>query len=287
MKLFADTADLKEIEYCINRGVSDGITTNPKIMELTGDLSKGFEEACKLITNKYPNIPISLETDLEGLSMREVYENPFRVRDILLNQARKLSNLEKNVVVKIPICEGGILAAEKLFKEGIKTNVTACMNPYQALRAAETGATYVSLFANRMLDSKILILSGYSLEIIQSNPEWKNIVNENKDKYFKQAWNEVISEIAYVAKKLNRTKSNLIIGSIRSPEDIYSIAKAEPQVITIPTGIVRRLKNISDIKNTKRSINDFSKIQIGNSLIHPMTHHILEEFEKSANSYRK
>ena len=36
MKFFADTADLGEIKYSFGRGVNDGITTNPKIMESTG-----------------------------------------------------------------------------------------------------------------------------------------------------------------------------------------------------------------------------------------------------------
>lgn len=287
MKFFADTADLNEIEYCFNKGVNDGITTNPKIMETTGDMSLGFEGACKIITDKYLNVPVSLETDLRGVDVSDIAKLPAKVKDTLLAQADSLIALGNNVVVKIPICEGGLEATAILSERGIETNVTACMTPYQALEAAKSGATYVSLFANRMLDSKILALSGHPIEEIYSNPEWKGIVKDNKDKYFEQAWREVANEIAYVAKELNGTGSSLIIGSIRSPEDIYKIAKAEPQVITIPTGIVKDLENIVDIKNTKRSINDFSKIQIGNSLTHPMTQYTLEEFEKAADSYRK
>ena len=64
MKFFADTANIEEIEYCFSRRVNDGITTNPKIMESTGDLSNGFLEACKKILAHYPKVPVSLETDL-------------------------------------------------------------------------------------------------------------------------------------------------------------------------------------------------------------------------------
>ena len=56
------------------------------------------------------------------------------------------------------------MATEILSQRGIKTNVTACMTPYQALQAAEAGGTYVSLFANRMLDGHVLTLAGGKLK---------------------------------------------------------------------------------------------------------------------------
>jgi len=287
MKFFADTADLEEIKYCFEQGVNDGITTNPKIMESTGDLSLGFKGACKSIVDKYSSFPVSLETDLRGIDVSKIDTLYSNVRDTLLEQAESLMEIGKNVVVKIPICKGGLEATTNLAQRGIKTNVTACMTPYQALEAAKAGATYVSLFANRMLDSKILTMAGYSLEVIKTNPDWKDLLNENKEKYFEQAWKEVILDIAYVAKELDGTESNLIVGSIRSPEDIYKIAKAEPQVITIPTKIVRSLENISQIKTSERIPFDFTGIKLGNSLYHQMTEYTLEEFERAADSYRK
>jgi len=287
MKFFADTADLGEIKYSFGRGVSDGITTNPKIMESTGDLSKGVDEACKNIVKKYPNVPISLETDLRGMEIGEINKSYLKVKEILLEQAHHLSEFGKNVVIKIPICKGGLEAITILAEKGIQTNVTACMTPYQALEAAKSGATYVSLFANRMLDSRILSLAGYSPEIILTNLPWKKIVKENKEKYFEEAWNKVLQEIAYVANELDYTSTSLIIGSIRSPEDIHRIVKAKPQVITIPTKIVEGLENIPELKDSKRTFNDFSQVEMGNSLTHPMTTYTLEEFERAADTYRK
>lgn len=286
MKFFADTANLEEIKYCFDKKVDDGITTNPKIMESTGDLSKGFEDACKEIVDKYPNSPVSLETDLRGFEVSKINSLSSRVRNVLLGQADNLASLGKNVVIKIPICKGGLEATAILSERNIQTNVTACITPYQALEAAKNGATYVSLFANRILDSKILSLAGNSLETIITNLAWKEIVKENKEQYFEQAWNLVVKEIAYVANELDRTSSSLIVGSIRSPDDIYRISKAAPQVITIPTGIVRGLENIPSIKKRKRKTFDFSDIEVGNSLSHPMTEYTLEEFEKAADSYR-
>jgi len=285
IKFFADTASLPEISYCFERGVNDGITTNPKIIETTGDLTMGFTKACKTILDKYPQVPVSLETDLNGdttnLGLR-INE----VKDVLLSQADKLCSLKDNVVVKIPICEAGLVATKVLSSKGIKTNVTACMTPYQALAAAEAGATYVSLFANRMLDSHIIELSGNSLNILTQKTDWKDIVKANKDKYFEKAWEKTLEQISYVAKNLENKSTKLIVGSIRTPEDISRLVRAKPQIITIPFKIVTELKDIESLKNTERTINS-DDIVIGNSLYHPMTQITLEEFEKAADTYRK
>ena len=242
IKLFADTADLDEIKYCFSVGVNDGITTNPKIMELTGDLSLGFEGACKEILLAYPNCPVSLETDLRGVDVKNVHQSAEIVSHVLLEQADRIYRWAPNVVVKIPVSKGGLIATKVLREMGVKTNVTACMTPYQALEAARSGATYVSLFANRMLDGHILELSGSDLEEISRGSEWKDRVKANKGAYFDKAWQITLSQINYVARTLDGGDSQLIVGSIRSPEDIRKLVRVEPQVITIPTGIVKYLE---------------------------------------------
>ena len=286
IKLFADTANLDEIEYCFSRGVNDGITTNPKIMQDTGDLSNGFIDACNGIVTKYPNVPVSLETDLRGINMNNFeLEDELKIKDTLLKQAYLLKDLGKNVIIKIPVCKGGLLAAKDLANEGIKTNITACMNSQQALVSSQYGEGYVSMFANRILDSYILKMAGYNLESVLKESNWKEILKENKERYFNQAWEATLNEIAYVSKNIKNTKCELIVGSIRSPEDVYRIASAGPQVITIPTKIVRGLKDIIEIKNNseylERNIADFVSVS------DPMTLYTLKEFEESANSYRK
>ena len=288
MKFFADTASLEEISYCFSRGVNDGITTNPKIMEVTGDLSLGFLGACRAILEKYSDVPVSLETDLDGVDIQALTPiDPKIIRNRLLRQAYDLSKLGRNVVVKIPVCAGGILATEELSRQGIKTNVTACMTPYQALEAAEAGATYVSLFSNRMLDSHLLALSGNALEEILTNPGWKQLVSSARKDYLEEAWNLTLGQISYVAERLETSSASLIVGSIRSSDDIYRIASSEPQIITIPTKIVEGLNNVPQIKQTKRLPFDYARVNTGNSLLHPMTTYTLDEFEKAADTYRK
>jgi len=286
MKFFADTASQKEIEYCFSREVNDGITTNPGIMKATGDLSKGFIEACRDLVVKYDSSPVSLETDLRGIDMED-FENQddLSIKDVLLKQAYELSNLGENVIIKIPICKGGLLAAKELAEKGIRTNITACMTPYQAIEATQYGKGYVSMFANRMLDSHILEMAGYNLEEILKRSDWKEKVKQHKEKYFGEAWDKTLKEIAYVAKRTEGTDCELIIGSIRSTEDIYRIASANPQIITIPTKIVEGLKEIKQIKDLGRTIE--GEVMSGDSINHPMTTNTLKEFEDAADIYRK
>jgi len=296
IKFFADTADLKEIAYCFSHDVGDGITTNPSILEATGNMSQGFEAACKGIVETYPKVPVSLETDIRGLDVRKLQEiSPEKVRDILLEQAYNLVGIGDNVVIKIPVCEGGLLAAEELTRKGIKTNITACMTPYQALEAAKLGNGYVSLFAGRMRNYKIFTAMGNPLEALLTTPDWKQVVAEGEKNSIlsEQAWRETLEEIAYVARELDQNSNvDLIVGSIRTPKDVCLLSSAKPQVITIPTKIVRGLAekgyNLKDLKAGYRTVNTGeAKSRLGDSIYHPMTTITLEQFEKSADSYRK
>jgi transaldolase len=284
MEFFADTANSHEIDYCFSKGVCDGITTNPMIMKNSGDLSKGFEEACRELVNKYPSVPISLETDLRGIDVNDLGSRVSEIKKTLLEQSYSLAALGNNVVIKIPISEGGLEAAIELEERGIRTNVTACITPYQALGAVEAGASYVSLFANRILDTKILELAGYTPEVILLDPNWKEIVKQNQ--HLKDsAWDIVLGQISYVASTLEGSKSKLIVGSIRSPKDVEMLAEAQPQIITIPFGIVKGIVNPLEIKKSTRKVKP-NAFEFETTLAHPMTTYTLEEFERSADIYR-
>ncbi|UZN23146.1 fructose-6-phosphate aldolase [bacterium 3DAC] len=136
MKIYLDTANLQEIEAALKWGVLDGVTTNPTLIAREGrDPDIHFKDILKLV---YPR-PVSLEVvseDAEGM----------------IKEARELSNLSDNVVVKIPMTPDGIKAVTILSNEGIKTNVTLIFTPMQALLAAKAGATYVSPFMGRLDD---------------------------------------------------------------------------------------------------------------------------------------
>ncbi len=135
MKFFIDTADIGEIKAANERGWVDGVTTNPSLIAKSG---RNFEEVIKEIC-KITKGPVSAEV----ISLKA---------DEMLKEGLALAKWADNIVVKIPMCEDGMIAVKKLTAEGIKTNVTLVFSVMQALLAAKAGATMVSPFVGRLDD---------------------------------------------------------------------------------------------------------------------------------------
>jgi transaldolase len=70
----------------------------------------------------------------------------------MCKEAREFAGWHKNVVVKLPTTRDGVKACKCLSRDGIKTNLTLCFSPNQALLVAKAGATYVSPFVGRLDD---------------------------------------------------------------------------------------------------------------------------------------
>jgi len=140
MKIFIDTADLKEIEEIASWGILDGVTTNPTLVAKTGlSFDEIIEKIFKLVDG-----PISLEVvseDSEGM-VKEARGLVKKVKE----------KFRKNVAIKIPMTTEGLKAVKILSKEKIKTNVTLVFSANQALLAAKAGASFVSPFIGRLDD---------------------------------------------------------------------------------------------------------------------------------------
>lgn len=145
MEIFIDTADIEEIRDAAAMGVIDGVTTNPSLVAKTGRPFKDvLVDICEVVDG-----PISAEvvaTDYDGI----------------LSEARSLSALHENIVVKVPLIAEGLKAVRTLTDEGIRTNVTLCFSPTQGLLAAKAGATYISPFIGRVDD-----ISGSGMELVE------------------------------------------------------------------------------------------------------------------------
>ncbi|MFH1674517.1 MAG: fructose-6-phosphate aldolase [Pseudomonadota bacterium] len=135
MKFFIDTANIEEIKEANSLGLIDGVTTNPSLVAKEGrDFKELVTEICQIVDGPVSAEAVSL--DAEGM----------------VKEARELSKIHKNIVVKIPMITEGIKAVRVLSGEGINTNVTLVFSPLQALMAAKAGATYVSPFVGRLDD---------------------------------------------------------------------------------------------------------------------------------------
>jgi transaldolase len=135
MKIFIDTANLKEIREAASMGLVDGVTTNPSLIAKEG---RPFREIIREICAAV-NGPISAEVVAENAAG-------------MIAEARNLAEIHPNIVAKIPMTAEGLKAAKTLEAEQIHTNVTLVFSPLQALLAAKAGASFVSPFIGRLDD---------------------------------------------------------------------------------------------------------------------------------------
>ena len=145
MKFFIDTAKVEEIKEAASWGILDGVTTNPSHIAATGrPFLEVVREICELVDG-----PISVEVG--SVTAPEMIE-----------EARKIAKMHKNIVVKVPVIREGIKAMKVLSGEGIKINATLNFSAAQALIAAKVGAAYISPFVGRLDDA-----GHYGMELVQ------------------------------------------------------------------------------------------------------------------------
>jgi len=192
MKFFIDTADVGEIKEAAALGILDGVTTNPSLIKKSG---RPFDEVAREICRLVPG-PVSLEvTSVECEGM--------------LAEADKLLQYGDNVVIKLPLIPEGLKACKRLSAQGVKTNVTLCFQPVQALLAAKAGASYISPFVGRLDD-----LGQDGMSII---PQIRQIY----DNY------------GY--------ETEILVASIRNPIHVLDAAVIGADVATIPFSVFKQL----------------------------------------------
>ncbi len=212
MKIFIDTANLEQIKEVNSWGVLDGVTTNPSLVAKEGcDFKKRIEDICSVVDGPISAEAVSL--DAEGM----------------VKEARELSKMHKNVIVKIPMTDEGLKAVKVLSKEGIRTNVTLVFSPNQALLAAKAGATYVSPFVGRLDD-----ISHTGMDLV------KDIVTILKNYNF---------------------KTQVIAASIRHPVHVTEAALAGAHVATVPYDVLKKMlkHNLTD-EGIKKFLVDWERV---------------------------
>lgn len=211
MKLFLDTANLEEIRQAALWGVIEGVTTNPSLAaQENEDFSVILPQICRIIDG-----PISAEViSRDSASMVE--------------EARQLAAVHKNVVIKIPITLEGLQAVHILAGEGIKINVTLVFSVNQALLAAKAGAAYVSPFLGRLDDIG-----------------WEGVA--------------LVRDIVAVYER-HLIQSEVIAASIRHPEHVTAVALAGAAIATIPFKVLKQMVNhpLTDL-GIERFMNDWHK----------------------------
>jgi len=170
----------------------DGVTTNPSLVAKEG---RDFKELIKEIADIVDG-PVNAEVvslDAEGM----------------VREGKDLAGMADNMVIKIPLVEEGLKAVRSLAQEGIKTNVTLCFSPVQALMAAKAGAAYISPFVGRLDD-----ISHIGMDLV----EQIMTIYEN---------------YAY--------DTEVIVASIRNPIHVLDSALMGADIATIPFKVIQQL----------------------------------------------
>lgn len=209
MKIFIDTANIEDIKKANEMGVICGVTTNPSLIAKE---KRDFKQTIKEITGIVDG-PISAEVvSLEASQMVE--------------EAMPLAELNKNIVIKLPMTMEGLKACKILTEKGIKTNVTLIFTATQALLAARAGATYVSPFLGRLDD-----------------------IGENSV--------ELIEDVVTIFEK-HKIKTEIIAASIRNPWHVKEAAKAGAHIATIPySTLINMTKNELTDKGIEKFLKDW------------------------------
>ncbi len=215
MKFFIDTANIDEIKEAEQLGILDGVTTNPSLVAKEG---RDFIELLKEIT-QIVNGPISAEvvsTDYDGI----------------LREAHDLAKIHENIVIKVPLIKEGLKAVKTLSDEGIKTNVTLCFSPSQALLAAKAGATYISPFVGRLDD----------------------VSNSGMD---------IVAQIVEIYANYGFT-TEVLVASIRHPMHLVEAALMGADVATMPFNVIDKLFKhpLTDI-GLEKFLSDWKKLNEG------------------------
>jgi transaldolase len=179
MQFFIDTANIDEIKEANDLGLLDGVTTNPTLVSKEGrEFKELIQEICSIVDG-----PVNAEvvsTDAEGM-----------------------------INVKIPLIEEGLKAVKTVAGEGIRTNVTLCFSPTQALMAAKAGAAYISPFVGRLDD-----LSNRGMDLVEE------IIT-------------IYDNYGY--------ETEIIVASIRNPVHVLDAALMGADIATMPFKVINQL----------------------------------------------
>lgn len=212
MKLFIDTANIEEIKQANELGVICGVTTNPSLIaKERKNVNDVIDEICSVVDG-----PISAEVmALKAADM--------------VKEGVKLSEINKNIVIKVPMCKEGLKAVKQLSAKGIKTNVTLVFSAVQALLAARAGATFVSPFMGRVDD-----IGNPSIDLIKQ-----------------------IAEIF----KIHEINTEIIAASIRHPMHVLDAALAGAHIATVPYKVIIQMINhpLTDA-GIKKFEEDYNKV---------------------------
>ena len=212
MKLFLDTANLAQIKKFNLMGIVDGVTTNPTLVaKEPGEFEDIVSAICK---------------EVKGDVSAEVVSTGF---EGMVAEAKHLSTIAPNVVVKIPIIPEGLRATKAVTQMGIRVNMTLVFSANQGLLAAKAGASFVSPFIGRLDD-------------------------------IGQRGMELVEDLVKIRDNYKHMKFEVLVGSIRHPQHVIEAAKVGADIATMPAEVMEKMMQhpLTD-SGLKRFLDDWER----------------------------
>lgn len=217
MDIYIDTANLDEIKRAASMGVLDGVTTNPTLVSREGP-NVDFHTRLKEIT-----------AIVKGPVSAEVVSTE---HDAMIKEAEPLTKIAPNIVIKLPSTEDGLRACKTLSDRGVRTNMTLCFQPLQALLVAKAGAFLVSPFIGRIDD-----IGWEGSDLVRN-------IRQIYDNYGYQ--------------------TKILAASIRSPMHLVNCALIGADVCTVPFKVIQQMmKHPLTDTGLKAFLDDWAKAHGG------------------------
>jgi transaldolase len=193
LKIFLDTASLEKIRKLNQMGLVDGVTTNPSLV--------AKEEG------EFEDIIVAICKEVKGDVSAEVVSTEY---DGMMKEAKHLSKLAPNVVVKIPLIPEGLRATKTVSSMGIRVNMTLVFSANQGLLASKAGASFISPFIGRLDDVG-------------------------------QRGMQVVEDLVAIKRNYPNFKSEILVGSIRHPQHVIEAAKLGADISTMPPEVLEKM----------------------------------------------
>jgi transaldolase len=212
MKFFIDSANIVEIKQALAWGILDGVTTNPSL------IAKEKKPFIELVTEICRTVPGPVSLEVVTMTTKE-----------MVHDGRKLAEIGKNVIVKLPMTMESLAATKELAKDGIRVNMTLCFSALQALLAAKAGAAYISPFVGRLDD-----ISQPGMELIDQIVQ----IYDNYD-----------------------YQTEVLVASVRNPIHVLESALMGAHVATIPYSVMEQFsKHPLTDKGIQKFLEDWKKV---------------------------
>jgi transaldolase len=211
VELYIDTANIEDIKEAHSLGILDGVTTNPSLIAKEGvDYGVRLAEICEVVSG-----PVSAEV------IATEYKE-------MVAEGKERAKIASNIVVKLPTTVDGVKACKALSDDGIKTNMTLCFQPLQAMMVAKAGAYLVSPFIGRLDD-----------------------IGEDGT--------QLIANIRAIYDNYG-FETKILAASIRHPKHMLECAMIGADVATLPLNVIKQMMNhpLTD-SGIERFLADYNK----------------------------